>query len=76
MTVAIGECIKIEDMFSPQLTVLIAGKVVACPLHRDALISAAGRTVTPLMGGARVIQVSSGVAPAEPVHISGETLLI
>ena len=76
MTVAIGECIKIEDVFTPQLTVQIAGKVVVCLLHEDALVSAAGLAVTPLMGGARVIEVSSGVAPAEPVHIGGEALLI
>ena len=51
MTVAIGECIKIEDVFTPQLTVLIAGKVVVCLLHEDALVSAAGLAVTPLMSG-------------------------
>ena len=51
MTVAIGECIKIEDVFTPQLTVQIAGKVVVCLLHEDALVSAAGLAVTPLMSG-------------------------
>ena len=33
-------------------------------------------TVAPLAQNTGIIEVSSGVAPAEPVHIGGEALLI